>query len=189
MLISVPVLSDRLKFKQTLPWAPLPNSCQSNTTINKGIFPTSLRPWRFSPSFFHLSSYSPWQSIQHLSNRRCLNLSAPSFHTEGFLLKWSLIPTTHPTRSCIRIFRFECPIRQQGHLQTMHGRRTRSHLAPSYSLTSFPQRHSHLCEEASPRQENCIPLVPKNTLSAPERRMCDGGKKSLQYPTFMSGGV
>lgn len=101
MLISVPVLSDRLKFKQTLPWAPLPNSCQSNTTINKGIFPTSLQPWRFSPSFFLLSSYSPWQSIQHISNRRCLNLQFPYIIV---FIELALIPATHPTRSCIRSF-------------------------------------------------------------------------------------
>lgn len=142
MLISVPVLSDRLKFKQTLPWAPLPNSCQSNTTINKGIFPTSPQPRRFSASFFLLSSYSPWTSIQLISNRRCLKLC---IHTCAYRI------ISHSTNTSHRIlhwtFRTKCPIRQQGDLQTMHVRCAHSRLAPSYSLTSFPQRHSHLCEE------------------------------------------
>lgn len=93
MLISVPVLSDRLKFKQTLPWAPLPNSCQSNTTINKGIFPTSPQPRRFSASFF-LLSYSPWMSIQLIPNRRCLKLIR--VHIE-----LPLTLPTPPTGSCI----------------------------------------------------------------------------------------
>lgn len=42
------------------------------------------------------------------------------------------------------LFFFFC---QQGDLQTIHGRRTHSHLPPSYTLTFLPQTHSHLCEE------------------------------------------
>lgn len=54
MLISVPVLSDRLKSKQALPWAPLPNSRQTNTSIKKGIFPPQFS--RFPPSFAFLAA-------------------------------------------------------------------------------------------------------------------------------------
>lgn len=144
MLISVPVLSDRLKFKQTLPWAPLPNRCQSNTTIKKASSPPPLS----SEESLLLSSFLPLilpsPSILSVSNRHCLNHSNTvpihiSVHIYSTLTShqtWLCIP------GCTGCYRAECPLCQQDDLQTIHGRCAHSHLPPSYSLSLLFYRHT-----------------------------------------------
>lgn len=143
MLISVPVLSDRLKSKQALSWVPLPNRRQTSATIKQPPPSLILK----IPS---LGSSSPLCSFSlvvqsECADRHCFHCTLP-FHTYTYRITFLSTPT--PLSTSLRIpgwtgcYRAECPFCRWGDLQTIHGRCTHSHLPPSYSLSLLFHRHT-----------------------------------------------
>ena len=156
MLISVPVLSDRLKSKQALPWAPLPNSRQSNTSIKKkASSPASPQFSRFPPPFVFLAALLILP-CRPFSNRHCLHRSntlSPYIHTCTYRITSHTLPPP-PTRPCfvslggLAAIEPSVPFANRAiYKQYMDAVHTPTFHPPTLSLTSLPQTHNHLCEE------------------------------------------
>lgn len=182
MLISVPVLSDRLKSKQALSWVPLPNRRQTSATIKQPP------PSPNSQDSLSLGSSSPFCSFSlvvqcECSDRHCFHCTLPP-HTYTYRITFLSTPTSLPTSHCIPGWtgccRAECPFAggviykqymDAVHTPTFHPP-TLSHF--SSTDTQSPLWGASVCQRTTQQGDGLFFFTLASKECAPSPQECSG---------------